>query len=216
MSNFRKTDFWWQWRQLQQRLSEWLELQLQQSDQPKPRNSNPEFLQWLAPYLTWGLGLILGGLLLFIIVRGFCSWQTQRSQRQLLNQLKEAVRESSVDRHEWLKRAQRYQRQGDFTQAARSLYFAMLQNLHDRQIIPDQRSRTDQEYAAMTRQLAEPTAFATLLQTHERIKFAGDQLSAPDYQRCQQAYSVTDQAIADTAVTSPARPRHRSSAKEVK
>jgi hypothetical protein len=116
--------------------------------------------------------------------------------------------------NEWLKRAQQYRRQGNFTQAARSLYFAVIQNLHDRQIIPEQRSRTDQEYVVMTRQLSEPDAFATLIQAHERIQFAGDELSAADYERCQRAYGVANQVMTDANITKQKHNRHRSHARE--
>ncbi len=197
MSNLPKTNFWWQWRQTQQRLSEWLELQLNQPSQPGARPSGDWSLQWLAPYFTPVLGLLLVGLLGFIIFRGVQGWLTQRQRRQFAGDPLAIVADAPiVSQQEWLTRSQAFQRQGDFTQAARSLYFALLQNLHDRQLIPEKRSRTDQEYAAITQHLGQPSAFATLFQTHEQIQFGGNELSAQDYERCQQAYGEANRVIA--------------------
>jgi hypothetical protein len=203
MSNISKTDFWWQWRQTQQRLSEWIELQLNQPSQPGARPSGGWSLQWLAPYITTVLGLLLVGLLGFIILRGVQGWLTRRAERQFGGDpLAIADDAPIVSQQEWLTRSQAFQRQGNFTQAARSLYFALLQNLSDRQLIPEKRSRTDQEYAAITQELGQPSAFATLLQTHEQIQFGGNELSAQDYERCQQAYGETNRVIAAAAQSS--------------
>jgi Domain of unknown function (DUF4129) len=191
------TDIGWQWRQTQQRLSEWLEQQLNQPIKPgapPPRNSWS--LQWLAPYITWVLGILLVGLLLFIIVRGVMGWQRRRVDRAFTGQPLVVDDAPVVSSQEWLSRSRTLQGQGDFTQAARSLYFAMLQNLHDRQLIPEKRSRTDQEYVAITQNMAQANAFATLIQTHEQIEFGGNRLSAQDYERCQQAYGAADRVIA--------------------
>jgi Domain of unknown function (DUF4129) len=203
MSNIPKTNFWWQWRQTQQRLSEWIELQLNQPSKPGTRPSGGWSLQWLAPYITTILGVLLVGLLVLIIWRGVQGWLTRRAQRQFTGDpLAIAPDEPIVSQQEWLTRSQAFQRQGNFTQAARSLYFALLQNLSDRQLIPEKRSRTDQEYVAITQELGQPSAFATLLQTHEQIQFAGNELSAQDYERCQQAYGAADRAIAAAAQSS--------------
>jgi hypothetical protein len=194
------TDLGWQWRQTQQRLSEWLERQLNQPTKPgTPPPSGGWSLQWLAPYITWVLGIALVGLLLFIIVRGVAGWWQRRADREFTGQPLGVDDTPVVSSQEWLNRSRVFQRQGDFTQATRSLYFAMLQNLHDRQLIPEKRSRTDQEYAAMTQDLAAAGAIATLLQTHEQIEFGGNQLSAQDYERCQQAYGAAETAIAAAA-----------------
>jgi Domain of unknown function (DUF4129) len=197
MSNIPKTNFWWQWRQTQQRFSEWIELQLNQPSKSGARPSGGWSLEWLAPYITTILGVLLAGLLGLIIFRGLQGWLTRREQRQFAGDpLAIAADESIVSQQEWLTRSQAFQRQGNFTQAARSLYFALLQNLSDRQLIPEKRSRTDQEYAAITQNLGQPSAFATLLQTHEQIQFAGNELSAQDYERCQQAYGEANRVIA--------------------
>jgi Domain of unknown function (DUF4129) len=195
------TDLGWQWRQTQQRLSEWLERQLNQPIKPgapPPRGSNWS-VQWLAPYITWVLGIALVVLLLFIIVRGVRGWWQRRAAREFTGQLLVVDDAPVVSSQEWLTRSRTFQGQGDFTQAARSLYFAMLQNLHDRQLIPEKRSRTDQEYVAITQDMAAAGAIATVLQTHEQIEFGGNQLSAQDYERCQQAYGAAEKAITAAA-----------------
>jgi Domain of unknown function (DUF4129) len=194
------TDIGWQWRQTQQRLSEWLELQLNQPIKPgAPPPRSGWSLQWLAPYITWVLGIALLSLLAFIIVRGVVGWWQRRADRAFTGQPLVVDDGPVVSSQEWLTRSRDLQRQGDFTQAARSLYFAMLQNLHDRQLVPEKRSRTDQEYVAITQNMAQAGAFATLLQTHEQIEFGGNQLSAQDYERCQQAYGAAEKAITAAA-----------------
>jgi hypothetical protein len=193
------SDLPWQWRQAQQRLGEWIELQLNQPRQPGAKPGSPWSLQWLAPYITWGLGIALVGLLGFILVRGLQRWQVQRQQRQWRGAAIVVADEPVISQQEWLTRSQTYQRQGNFSEAARALYFALLGNLADRQIIPDKRSRTDREYAAITQDLPQAEAFATVLQTHEQIQFAGNALTAQDYDRCQQAYRQASGAIAKPA-----------------
>jgi Domain of unknown function (DUF4129) len=201
------TDLGWQWRQTQQRLSEWLERQMNLPNPPRSQQRGGGWsLQWLAPYITWVLGIALVGLLLFIIVRGLLGWWQRRADRQFVGQALVVADEPVVSSQEWRARARTLQGQGDFTQAARSLYFAMLQNLHDRQLIPEKRSRTDQEYAAITQDIAPEGAIATLLQTHEQIEFGGNQLSAQDYERCQQAYGAAERAMTAAARRSGATP----------
>ncbi|MBE9031782.1 DUF4129 domain-containing protein [filamentous cyanobacterium LEGE 11480] len=201
MSKFQESNLGWQFRQTQQRFAEWLEWVLNQPRQGTPRNPNdPWALRWLAPYLTWIFGILLLGLLGFILVRALSNWRVRRLEGKLAQNINAPPSELAVSLNEWLQRAQQFQQQGNFTQAGRSLYFAMLQNLHDREIIPEKRSRTDQEYDELLQQLSQEfvqaEAFSQLLQTHERIEFAGGQLSAQDYDRCQQAYGETVQAIA--------------------
>jgi Domain of unknown function (DUF4129) len=205
-SSIPTSDLPWQWRQTQQRLGEWLELQLNQPGKPGAKPNAPWSLQWLAPYITWGLGIALVGLLGFILVRGLRSWQIQRQQRQWRGDPTVTVDAPIVSQQEWLTRSQTYQRQGNFTEAARALYFALLGSLADRQIIPDKRSRTDREYVALTQDLPQPEAFATVLQTHEQIQFAGNALSAQEYDRCQQAYRQASGALATAKPASEAQP----------
>jgi hypothetical protein len=47
----------------------------------------------------------------------------------------------------------------------------------------------------MTQDLSPSGAIATVLQTHEQIEFGGSQLSAQDYDRCQQAYGAAERAM---------------------
>lgn len=208
MANYESNNLGWQWRQLTQRLGEWLEWQLRQG---QPRNAQTEpALMWLAPYLTWFLGILLLGLLSWLLVKSVQRWRTQRLAQRLAQTNETQVMAPSIGSNEWQRRAQKLQRQGNLTAAARALYFALLENLHDRQIIAEKLSRTDREYMDMTQQLADAAAFATILQTHEQIEFAGNEVSALTFEQCQQAYSATQRAIAQAASTqSPARSSHQ-------
>lgn len=189
----------WQWQQTQQRFSEWFEQLLSRPAKPtqRPRgNWSWAWLEAIAPYITITLCVILALFILYILVRSISAWRLQRQRRRAMAEAIPLELETPVSQSEWLTRAQQYQRQGNFTEAARALYFALLQILHDRGLIPEKRSRTDREYAAITQDLPQPNAFATLLQTHEQLEFAGSQVSAEGFAQCQQAYNAAAGAIA--------------------
>jgi hypothetical protein len=190
MSQYQRNDFYWQWRQTQQRFSEWLEQLTPQSPQPqRPRLGWN--LEWLPELVTWwvaALLLVLLGILLFRAWQRGWLWWLGRELQPKPEPLPEVPIYRTRSLNEWQREAQKLQQQGDFTEAARALYFAMLNYLDDRKLVPQQLSRTDGEYRQLVKPLAGAQAFQTLLQTHEQIEFAGLQVSSAQYQQCQQAY----------------------------
>ncbi len=110
--------------------------------------------------------------------------------------------------NEWLARAQQAQRQGDYTQACRSLYCAMVQLLNDRAVVSDRLNQTNGEYQQLVQDWPRAIDYQTLIQTHEQIHFGGAQVDAAQYQRCQKAYQgIEQQQAAASPVQSPRRSR---------
>jgi hypothetical protein len=89
----------------------------------------------------------------------------------------------------WLRQVQAFQRQGNYAQACRALYMAMLQRLDDTKQVPQQASRTDGEYLQAIQTLNQPTPYQVLITTHERVCFDDNStISSATFERCQQAY----------------------------
>jgi hypothetical protein len=197
-ANYQKSDWGWQWEQTQQRFWEWLERQLNRPSKPQPQNKPGLNLEWLAEYITWlliGLLIMFGLVLLWQLYQAGQRWWARRQLREERTIVETPVyRTRSVA--EWQQLAQQAQQRGDRNEAVRSLYFAMLNSLHERQIIPSQLSRTDGEYQQLVKPLPQSQSFQLLLSTHEQIEFAGVEVSETDYKACQNAYHQTTQITA--------------------
>ncbi|MGB3204593.1 MAG: DUF4129 domain-containing protein, partial [Crinalium sp.] len=89
---------------------------------------------------------------------------------------------------DWLKRSQTFQRQGNYAEACRCLYMAMLQQLNDSGIVPHQPSRTDGEYLQLIQDLPQYRSYETLLTTHQKACFGNTEIRAVEFEQCQQAY----------------------------
>jgi len=196
MSNgsFEKDSLGWQLSQLQQRFGEWWELQLSRFS-PNPSKAslpswwNSPMIQMLAKAAFW---LILALLLTWI---GLQIWRWLRpylySLTHSLNQSAQKVTQTpaqSLSVAGWLQRSQKFQQQGHYREACRSLYMAMLQRLHDNGIAPHESSRTDGEYLKLVQQLPQPKPYRTLLMTHQQLCFSNTEASSADFEQCQQAY----------------------------
>ncbi|NES71111.1 MAG: DUF4129 domain-containing protein, partial [Okeania sp. SIO2D1] len=94
----------------------------------------------------------------------------------------------------WFNQSQKYQKIGNYREACRCLYMAMLQGLNDRGIISDLPSRTDGEYLELIQQLSEPRPYQKLFITHQQLLFGNLEVSAAVFAECQQAYQqITDE-----------------------
>jgi hypothetical protein len=187
--SFEKTSIGWQLQQLQQRLGEWWELQLSKLNPQLPDVSLPPWEDFSR------LGQILQGiaLVLLIVLILWLLWRIgqrlslylyQRQSRSA-HQLPQPKQLSVTD---WMARSQTYQQQGNYYQACRCLYFAMLQQLHERGIAPHQASRTDREYLLLILQLPQPEPYEALLTIHQQLCFGYRQASPSLLRECQQAY----------------------------
>jgi Domain of unknown function (DUF4129) len=94
----------------------------------------------------------------------------------------------------WLERSRLAQRQGNYREACRALYMASLHHLHANDLIRHQPSRTDGEYLQLLQTLQtlqtlpNPLPYQLLIHTHERLCFSPTDVSAAEFEQCQQAY----------------------------
>lgn len=189
-ARFDKTSIGWQLMQWQQQFWEWLELQFFQNNLDFPKVKLPSGLS----EVLWPLLKILSWLLLVVAIF-WVSWQLWLILRPYLYGLSfewgtsanTGTAQSETVRDLW-ERSQKFYRQGNYKQAARYLYLAMLQKLHDSGLVPQQPSRTDGEYRQLTDSLPKREAYQMLLNTHENIYFGNADISPEDFQQCQQAY----------------------------
>jgi hypothetical protein len=189
---FEKTNLNWQLQQLQQRIGEWLERLL--ANQPNlPAGEN-----WQIPaeWLRGLLALIIGGIV------GFLGWQLYQRLRPYWGEIGQWGRRS-IDQKpnptetctsaEWVKRSQAAHRQGNYREACRALYMAMLQRLNEQNLIGQEASRTDGEYFTLAQALDRPQLYQLIIRTHERLCFSEAPISAEVFDRCWQAYQAIDQ-----------------------
>lgn len=187
MTTFAKHSWSWQVQLWQQNLAEWWEWQLSQWFPPLPSFNRPDWPD------AWSTPLIHGlfGLLVVLLTLGLWwnrrFWLRRWRQLQAVSFALPELTPTLTTAH-WLKRAQQLQQAGDYYQACRCLYLAMLQHLHDQALIPHAADRTDEEYLLLVSALPEPEPYETLLEIHQQLCFGQRQASAQLYVRCDQAY----------------------------
>lgn len=178
---FEKTNFSWQVQQLRQQVEEWLELTL--SNSPEPNLSPPPWLNKITFWLTLGL---FSSWVVWQLFNRVKSFRLRNQTEKLVRLTQEQAVELSVA--EWLRRSQGWQYQGNYREACRALYMAMLQRLNDTNIVPHQSSRTDGEYLQLVREFPQPRPYQTLITTHEQLYFGSATITLAMLERCQQAY----------------------------
>lgn len=188
--NFQKTNWGWQLSQLQQQVGEWVELQLSRFKLDDTWSLHNIDTSWLGNLLTAAAWLLLG-LVIFWLGRQlwrqfspalyFWLYQAENLSRIANSHLQELT-------PDWLQRSQAYVRQGDYREACRCLYLAMLQHLNDTGVALHQPSRTDGEYLQLVQQLHHPQPYQTLIATHEQLCFGNAEISPETFDQCQQAY----------------------------
>ena len=97
--------------------------------------------------------------------------------------------------NELLAKSQQFQQAGDYTQASRWLYLAMLQRLNDANLIPHQDSRTDREYISVLSTVPSVNVGEILVAMHEQLHFGNRQIASEDFDRCQQAYRQIEERL---------------------
>ncbi len=192
-----KTSWRWQLEQFQQHLVEWIESKLRS---PNP-NLNPDiFPEWLGAFLVRLTWLTLLGLAIWfgyrVIYPYLQNWLVKNRQERGEPDL--AVIQKTYTVTELLDRSQQFQRDGNYTEASRWLYLAMLQRLNDAKLIPHQLSRTDREYVQILRTVPNIESGELLAYTHERLYFGNAILTSEDFDRCQQVYHQIDRSIANS------------------
>lgn len=187
--NFEKGGWDWQFSQFQQQVGEWIEYQLYPSEQALLTG---KFALWVGSLLNFLSWLLLGLLAMVVIWR---LWRKSSpnlySWLNISNSVRNRVKilSSDVSMANWLERSQALYLQGNYREACRCLYLAILQHLHDNKIIAHKPSRTDHEYLQLLRSAVTPIQpYETLITTHERLCFGNAEILPENYQQCWQAY----------------------------
>jgi Domain of unknown function (DUF4129) len=192
-----KTSWRWQLEQLQQQLGEWIEVKFRSNDRDLYPDVFPPWLGGLLVRLTW---LVLAGLVIWFGYRVIYPYLQQWLNRR--NRSPSALTSTPVKVFtvgELLAKSQQFQRDGDYTQASRWLYLAMLQRLNDVDLIPHQFSRTDRQYMQLLRAIPIVDVGEILVSIHEQLHFGNQQIAIEDFDRCQQAYrQIEERLIVDS------------------
>ncbi|NJL19938.1 MAG: DUF4129 domain-containing protein [Leptolyngbyaceae cyanobacterium SM1_3_5] len=185
---FQQNSLDWQLRLFSQRVGEWVEVRLADTQLPVPNvQISPDWIVTLCWIILAAIALWLIWQLVNLLAPQLRQVQVSRSQPQ--------VAARSLSAAEWLKQAQQQQQQGNYREACRSLYLAMLQRLDETQQIPIAASRTDGEYSQCVRQLSQPQLYQLLIQTHEQVCFGSQPITIENFRSCQQAYEQIDRTL---------------------
>lgn len=193
---FEQSNIGWKLQQLQQKVSEGIEFTLNQFLNRFPKGSIDPY----SPNLDlsgWGLFLRDFLVLCFIALTIWAIWRITKRinlnryfKRQSSSNLTTiSAIETNLAVDKWLARSQQFQQQGDYYNACRCLYLAMLQHLDDQRLIVHQSSRTDQEYRELVFQnVPNPYPYYTLFTIHQQLCFAQQTVSFETVQEAQTAY----------------------------
>ncbi len=196
--SFDKTSFGWQIQQLQQRVGEWIEVRFSPA-LSKAVNS--------LGFPEWVLDILIGiGWVIFAFVAVWLGLQIYRQLRPYIESLMFPIRDRqkstltedkslSYTVTEWLQQAQKLRSQGNYSEACRALYMALLQRLSDVELIPAQASRTDREYLKLIAKIPSCQPCKLLIATHEQIRFGDAAISSETFERCQKAYQDVDDRL---------------------
>ena len=189
-----KTSWRWQLEQLQQQLGEWIEVKLRSNDRDLQLDIFPPWLGALLVRLTW---LVLAGLIIWFGYRVIYPYlQKWIEQNQQSRSLLDVVSVPAYTVVELLNKSQQFQQNGDYTQATRWLYLAMLQRLNDSNLIPHQFSRTDREYLQLLRTVPIIDIGEILVSIHEQLHFSNKRIEIAEFDRCQAAYQQIEDQLA--------------------
>ena len=194
---FKQDGFGWRIDLLRQRIDEYVEFKLSQLELDVPE------LSFLESELFWQIvRVFLWSILAILLV--WISWQVWlllriylrrwQKQKQLVEPMKTTKSTPKLSIAEWLARSQEYSQQGDYRQGIFCLYQAMLHLLHDRSLINQQSSRTDEEYrrSLQNLQLSQLQPYEFLLSIHQRLCFSSAEASQSLFEQCLRAYQAIE------------------------
>jgi hypothetical protein len=192
--NFQKTSWDWHLSQLQQQVGEWIEYEFSRLQSALPQLP-PEWSisPWFSKLLNVLFWLVVAIFLLWVVWRLWekfgiyvYSWLNKIANQSTADT---TISSNDLSVAFWLERSQEFYRQGNYREACRSLYLAILQRLHDTKVVNHQPSRTDSEYLQLLRSSVTPIQpYETLITTHEQLCFSDAEILPENYQHCQQAY----------------------------
>lgn len=192
---FKQDGLGWRIDLIKQRFSEWIEYKTSQLD----LDNDSWDLSFLKSELLWQvIKFCLWSIIAVLLV--WITWQIwlllrpywkrwQRQSDRLAQDLKPipTVKQSAAD---WVERSQTARINGNYRQAILCLYQGMLQLLDERDVIPAQLSRTDEEYRRSLNklQVSSTQPYELLLSIHQRLCFSSAEASQSLFEQCQQAY----------------------------
>ncbi len=191
--NFEKTNPAWDLRLWQQRSSEWFERILsswQPSDSPDTPNPvrPPTIPAQLWTVIFWLLVLALVTTIVWnlypIVHRALTKSQPERP-------LTSSPKPIDRTQNEWLQQAKKAQSQGDYTQACRALYLAMITKLQDQTLLSKDPSLTNGEYRHLLK--TRSPAYRTLINAHDESLYTDRPITQDRYAECDRAYRDIDQ-----------------------
>ncbi|PMB46305.1 hypothetical protein CEN40_10510 [Fischerella thermalis CCMEE 5205] len=192
-TEFEKTSLGWQSSQFQQQIGEWLEYQWSRLHPTLPElPSGWSIDSWFISLLKFLLWLGFGAFAVWLVW-----WLWREFSPYLYSRIagiKDSDSASQTANVEFsvaklLMRSQEFYRQGNYRDACRYLYLAMLQHLHEKGILPHKKSRTDGEYLQLLRlSCPQIQPYETLITTHEQLCFSDAEIGSENYEHCQQAY----------------------------
>ncbi len=186
--NFQENSLGWQLQQWQQRLGEWWEWQLSQFRTEVPKIPDWSIADWVGLLIQYVVVLLFLLLLVWLIWRfaQIIPIIGQRLHRSKSVSAQPTIK-TELSFEKWLRKSSKYQQAGNYEQACRCLYFAMLQHLDDQGLIPQLLSRTDGEYLKLLLELPYIEPYITLLDIHQELCFSDRPASPLLYENCQQA-----------------------------
>lgn len=193
-NGFEKTNWGWQLYLFQKQVEEWFEYQFSGFQETNPElHPGWSISPWVVELLKILFWLILG-LFMVWVIRGL--WQEfnpyiyswwAKFDHASISQKKNQPDYLSISL--LLNKSQEFYQQGNYREACRYLYLAMLQQLHEKAIALEQPSRTDREYLQLlTSTVTSVQPYETLIITHERLCFGNNEIFAENYHQCRQAY----------------------------
>jgi hypothetical protein len=194
-TSFEKTNWDWQSSLFLRQAGEWIEYQLSRFEGTIPNWSlpgwsiNAESVLKLLNFLFWFLVCLFLAWLIWQLWREFSPYLYSWLGNGNFQGKTTKNNSTELTSAGWLARSQEFYRQGNYHEACRCLYLAMLQQLHDRNVLPHKKSRTDGEYLQILQLSVTPMQpYETLITTHEQLCFNSAELLPENYQQCEQAY----------------------------
>ncbi len=191
---FERTNLNWQFFLLETQVREWLDYQFSRLQKSLPKipegwTLSPELIE----LLTVCFWLILGIFVIWVIWR-LCKEFNPYLYAWLGKWNNSDFSTSTINYQEYsinvlLTQSQEFYQQGNYQEACRYLYLAMLQQLHEKAIALQQPSRTDGEYLQLLTSILSPIQpYEILITIHEKLCFSQEPILVENYQQCLQAY----------------------------
>jgi len=183
---FQRNSLGWQLHLMQRRLGEWIDGMLG-SASFGGEDSPSQIPDWLSRLVFWVIVIGLGVWLLWQLYQVLRPYLYRAIALQPHTQPQNRDNDQKLTTEQWLGRSRTFAKQGNYREACRAVYLAVLRHLDDTQQIPYQDSRTDGEYRNLLTKAAQPQPLQLVLDTHEQLCFSDRPISAETFQQCQAA-----------------------------